>query len=119
MTKMTCEVCGKAYSRMAQHKSRSHGIQPATTAIDPARAIVAKVEAAIDARCDDLLPEVEKLAEKGLPLLDAILEYGERNDMDEQFLGSLVKRNRTLKSRLQEEAKRLRLLRPDDARAAA
>jgi len=59
----------------------------------------------------ELLKEVEEIIfETDLNYLDAIIEYGEKNNIEIEVLASLVKRQPTLKSKLEEDCDLLNLL---------
>jgi hypothetical protein len=112
-----CDVCGRTFRRISRHVacSTEPSVREKKRAAQQKRVDV--VREAIEAREDNLLPEVEKLAEQGVPLLEAILEYGQQHGIEEEHLASLVKKNRALKLRLECEARDLRLLVPESASA--
>lgn len=54
-----------------------------------------------------------KLADdEGMTLIDAALEYGERNQIDAEIIGEIIKGDELLKSKIEIEAEELHFLVP-------
>jgi hypothetical protein len=60
---------------------------------------------------DELIYEVEKLVKKhGLSYIDAILHYCEINNLDPEYIGSIVSKHPALKEKLTYEAEDLNFI---------
>lgn len=55
--------------------------------------------------------EIEKIVEEtGISYLDASLKYIEENDLEMETIAKLIKQNKTLKEKMQEECENLNLV---------
>lgn len=64
---------------------------------------------------DELIYEVEKLVKKhGLSYIDAILHYCEINNLDPEYIGSIVSKHPALKEKLTYEAEDLNFIEKED-----
>lgn len=54
---------------------------------------------------------INQMAEKhGISHLDAVVEYCERNDVDIEAVGTMIKKNPVLKARIEEDAENMNYL---------
>ena len=60
-----------------------------------------------------VIEDIMKLADdEGMTLIDAALEYGERNQIDAEIIGEIIKGDELLKSKIEIEAEGLHFLVP-------
>jgi|TARA_R110000796_G_scaffold131280_1_gene246881 hypothetical protein len=60
---------------------------------------------------DDFMTYVHKLAKQpDSNYMDAVLDYAQKNDIEIEALGDIIRKNTNLKSRIQDEAEDLRLM---------
>jgi len=60
---------------------------------------------------DDFMKYVHKLAKQpDSNYMDAVLDYAQKNDIEIEALGDIIRKNTNLKSRIQDEAEDLRLM---------
>lgn len=58
----------------------------------------------------DIMNEVEKLVNKDVNYIDALLEYAERKNIEIELLGELVRKSVVLKSKVRDNAETLNLV---------
>jgi hypothetical protein len=64
---------------------------------------------------DELLYEVKKLVKKhGLSYIDAVLHYCDINNLDPEYVGSIVSKHPALKDKLTLEAESLNFIEKED-----
>ena len=64
---------------------------------------------------EELGYEIEKLVKKyNLSYMDAVLCYCEKNELDEEYIGSIVNKNPLLREKIAEEAEDLNFLPKQD-----
>lgn len=57
-----------------------------------------------------IMGDIKEYVEKGVPYIDAIVEYAERNDIEVEVLGEMIKSSPVLKAHIQYEAEELNML---------
>jgi len=57
-----------------------------------------------------IMSDIKEYVEKGVPYIDAIVEYAERNDIEVEVLGEMIKSSPVLKAQIQYEAEELNML---------
>ena len=59
---------------------------------------------------ESILMEVENYVNNDVSLIDAIVYYAERHDIEIELLGDIIRRSVVLKSKVRDDAERLNLL---------
>lgn len=57
-----------------------------------------------------IVSEIQEYLDKGVPYIDAILEYAQRNEIEVEVIGEIVRNSPILKSKVYEEAEVLNLV---------
>lgn len=58
---------------------------------------------------------IEKMIANGVPYIDALVEYAERNNLEIESVADVVKKSSILKEKLRTEAVKLRMVQKDEA----
>lgn len=61
---------------------------------------------------ENIILEIQKYIESGVPYIDAVCEYAERHEIEIEVLGEMIRSSPVLKAKIQYEAEELRLLEP-------
>jgi hypothetical protein len=99
---VTCPNCGKIGSQgMALHIRSCAGID------ENKKLAAIEQKSAVETFSED----VDYIAwDHGVSYMEAIIEWCETRGLDQEYAGSLVKKNRPLKARIEQEARELRCL---------
>lgn len=61
---------------------------------------------------ESIINEIQSYIEAGVPYIDAIVDYAEKNEIEIEVVGEIVKRSPLLKAFVQAEAEQLRMIEP-------
>lgn len=61
---------------------------------------------------ESIINEIQVYIEAGVPYIDAIVDYAEKNEIEIEVVGEIVKRSPLLKASVQAEAEQLRMIEP-------
>lgn len=59
---------------------------------------------------EKIMDDIREYIESGVPYIDAIVDYSERQGVEIEVLGEIIRRSPVLKSRIYEEAEKLRMV---------
>jgi len=60
-----------------------------------------------------IVNEIQEYLDKGVPYIDAIVDYAERNEVEIEVVGEIVRRSPLLKAKIYEEAEVLNMVEPE------
>lgn len=59
---------------------------------------------------EKIMNDIREYIEDGVPYIDAIIDYSEREGVEIEVLGEIIRRSPVLKSRIYEEAEKLNMV---------
>jgi hypothetical protein len=59
---------------------------------------------------ETIMREIQSMVENGVPYMDAILEYADRNQVEIEVVGEIIRRSPVLKSKIYDEAEELNMV---------
>jgi len=63
-----------------------------------------------DLKAEQILKEVSPWVNEDVTLMDALVHYAQKNEIEIELIGDIVKRSPILKAKVREDAERLRLM---------
>lgn len=57
-----------------------------------------------------IMREIQEYIESGVPYIDAVIEYAERNDVEIEVVGEIIRRSPVLKAKIHSEAEELHMM---------
>lgn len=63
-----------------------------------------------DLKAEEIMCEVVKYVNKEVSFIDALVHYAEKNDLEIEMIGEIVRRSQVLKAKVREDAEELNLL---------
>jgi hypothetical protein len=67
-------------------------------------------EIKLELNSEKIMHEIAYMIESGVPYIDAIVEYSEKNNLEIEVLGEIIRRSPVLKAKIYEEAENLNLV---------
>ena len=64
----------------------------------------------VETTAQDILKEIEKYVSEEVSVIDALVHYAEKNDIEIELVGEIIRRSPVLKLRVQEDAEKLNLM---------
>ena len=59
-----------------------------------------------------IMEDIDKYLKRGVPVIDAIVQYAKDEDLEIELLGEIIRRYPSLKSKVYDEAQNLKLVEP-------
>ena len=64
----------------------------------------------VDTTAQDILKEIEAYINDDVSVIDALVHYAEKNEIEIELIGEIIRRSPVLKLRVQEDAEKLNLM---------
>lgn len=64
----------------------------------------------IELNSERIMNEIHEYVEAGVPYMDAVIEYAERNDVEIEVVGEIIRRSPVLKAKIHREAEELNMV---------
>ena len=64
----------------------------------------------IELNSERIMNEIQQYVEAGVPYMDAVIEYAERNDVEIEVVGEIIRRSPVLKAKIHREAEELNMV---------
>jgi len=59
---------------------------------------------------ENIVKEIQAFIDKGVPYIDAVVEYAEKNEVEIEVIGQMIKSSPILKAKIQYEAEELNMM---------
>ena len=64
----------------------------------------------IELNSERIMNEIQQYVEAGVPYMDAVIEYAERNEVEIEVVGEIIRRSPVLKAKIHREAEELNMV---------
>lgn len=64
----------------------------------------------VETTAQEILKEIESYITDDISIIDALVHYAEKNDIEIELVGEIIRRSPVLKLRVQEDAEKLNLM---------
>jgi predicted aldo/keto reductase-like oxidoreductase len=59
---------------------------------------------------ENIVKEIQAFIDKGVPYIDAVVEYAEKNEVEIEVIGQMIRSSPILKAKIQYEAEELNMM---------
>ena len=59
---------------------------------------------------ENIVKEIQSFIDKGVPYIDAVVEYAEKNEVEIEVIGQMIRSSPILKAKIQYEAEELNMM---------